>query len=259
VGREPQITIMFWNEQTSPELGAMDRKTPVVLPLAAMEQHGPHLAVETDTRIATSFCETTNTLVNERVLFLPTQAYGCSAHHMSFPGTLSLKHDTWLRIVEDIAASVFHQGFSTLVLFNAHGGNQQVGQLALERLGELYPDKTIAMVTWWKLESKVLLELSQTGSGGVGHAGEFETSLMLKFAPENVRQNRIPSEKANQLSFPWAEGDMLRGSEATLFRNLDAMTPNGVYGEPAASNVHLGEALIEVVSTRFAAILNDLG
>jgi creatinine amidohydrolase len=83
---------MFWNKQTSPELGGIDKKTPVVLPLATMEQHGPHLAVETDTRIATSFCEATDQIVGERVLFLPTLAYGCSAHHMSFPGTLSLKH-----------------------------------------------------------------------------------------------------------------------------------------------------------------------
>jgi creatinine amidohydrolase/Fe(II)-dependent formamide hydrolase-like protein len=81
---------------------------------------------------------------------------------------------------------------------------------------------------------------------------------MLKLAPENVRQDRIPAEKVNRPSFPWAEGDMLRGSEAALFRNLDAMTSNGVYGEPAAGNVQLGEALIEVISTRLAAILNDL-
>lgn len=249
---------MFWSEQTSPELGGMERKTPVVLPLAAIEQHGPHLAVETDTRLAISFCEATDHIVGDSVLFLPTLAYGCSAHHMSFPGTLSLKHETWLRIVEDIAASVFHQGFSTLVLFNAHGGNQAVGQLALERLGEIYPDKTIAMVTWWKLESKALLELTKTGHGGVGHAGEFETSLMLKFAPESVRQDKIPAERANQPSFPWAEGDMLRGAEVSLFRSLDAMTTNGAYGEPAAGNVQLGEKLIEVVSTRFAAILTDL-
>ena len=249
---------MFWRAHTSPELGDINRNVPVVLPLAAIEQHGPHLAVETDTRIATIFCQATDQLVGDNALFLPVMAYGCSAHHMSFPGTLSLKHDTWLRIVDDVASSVFQQGFKTFVLFNAHGGNQAVGQLALERLGEQYPDKNIAMVTWWKLDSKLLMELSQTGSGGVGHAGEFETSIMLALASDSVRQERIPENLTNRPTYPWAEGDMLRGSEATYFRKVEEMAPNGVYGEPSAANTRLGAQITDLVSTRFASILDDL-
>jgi creatinine amidohydrolase len=229
-----------------------------VLPLAAIEQHGPHLTVETDTRIATILCQATEKSVADYALFLPVLAYGCSAHHMSFPGTLSLKHETWLRIVDDVAGSIFQQGFNTFVLFNAHGGNQAVGQLAIERLGEQYPDKKIAMVTWWKLDSKVLMELNQTGSGGVGHAGEFETSIMLAHAPDSVRQDQIPANRTNCPTHSWAEGDMLRGSEATYFRNVKAMAPNGVYGEPSAATARLGEQITDLVSVRFASILGDL-
>lgn len=249
---------MFWRAHTSPELGDIDRNVPVVLPLAAIEQHGPHLAVETDTRIATILCQATDKLTADKALFLPVMAYGCSAHHMSFPGTLSLKHETWLRIVDDVASSVFQQGFNTFVLFNAHGGNQAVGQLALERLGERYPDKNIVLVTWWKLDSKLLMQLNQTGSGGVGHACEFETSLMLAHAPDSVRKERVPENRANRPTHPWAEGDMLRGSEATYFRNVEAMTPNGVYGEPSAANAQLGEQITDLVAKRFASILDDL-
>lgn len=249
---------MFWSAHTSPEIGDINREVPVVLPLAAIEQHGPHLIVETDTRIATILCQATDKCVGENALFLPVMAYGCSAHHMSFPGTLSLKHDTLLRIVDDVASSVFQQGFNTFVLFNAHGGNQAVGQIALERLGERYSDKSIALVTWWKLDSKVLMQLSQTGSGGVGHACEFETSIMLAHAPASVRQDRIPENRTNCPTLPWAEGDMLRGSEASYFRNVEAMAPNGVYGEPSAANARLGEQITDLVAKRFATILNDL-
>ena len=110
---------MFWRQLTAPEINAVDRKIPVVLPLAAIEQHGPHLPVETDSRIAEGFCAATDALDPQRALFLPVQTIGCSEHHLDLGGSLSLTHEAWLASVESIASSVFQQDFKTLVLFNA--------------------------------------------------------------------------------------------------------------------------------------------
>jgi creatinine amidohydrolase len=249
---------MFWRSLTAPEINSLDRNVPVVLPLAAIEQHGPHLPVETDTRIAECLCEDTAARLPGGAVFLPVQAVGCSTHHLALGGTLSLSHEAWLSAVESIAASVFAQGFQTLVLFNAHGGNQAIGQVALEKLGHEHPGRTLALVTWWKLEPGNLATLSETGPGGVGHACEFETSLMLHYAPQSVRTALLP-KRGNQPTHTWAEGDMLRGAEVSLYRDLKAMTADGTYGEPMAASAAKGRELAELVCARFACILKDLG
>ena len=81
---------------------------------------------------------------------------------------------------------------------------------------------------------------------------------MLAHASDSVRQEQIPEIRTNRPTHSWAEGDMLRGSEATYFRNLVEMAPNGVYGEPSAANARLGAQITDLVSTRFASMLNDL-
>jgi creatinine amidohydrolase len=248
---------MFWRSLTAPEINSLDRNLPVVLPLAAIEQHGPHLPVETDTRIAEGLCVDTAARLPDGAVFLPVLSVGCSSHHLALGGTLSLSHEAWLAAVESIAASVFAQGFQTMVLFNAHGGNQAIGQVALEKLGHAYPGRTLALVTWWKLAAENLAALSETGPGGVGHACEFETSLMLHYCPQSVRTGLLP-ERGNQPTYPWAEGDMLRGAEVALYRDLKAMTTDGTYGEPMAASAAKGQKLAQLVSERFARILADL-
>lgn len=248
---------MNWKDLTSPEHGKLSRELPIVLPLAATEQHGPHLPVETDTRIAQKLCEATNEHVKKQAIFLPPLAYGCSEHHLCFPGTISLGHETLLHIIEDIAASVFQNNFKNLVLFNAHGGNQAISQVALEKLGGRYPEKLISTVTWWKLAPEELRDLTVTGLGGVGHACEFETSLMLEIEHSAVHQDKIP-EKGNKSTYKWAEGDMLRGPKVSLYRNSQAMTSDGSYGEPAAASREKGSQIIDCIAQRFSEIIKDL-
>jgi len=178
---------MIWDQLTSPEIDALDRSIPVILPVAAIEQHGAHLPLATDRMIGEYFCQQLHGEIPDNILILPTMSVGCSEHHLDFRGSLTLQHDTFLRQAEDILGSVAHHGFKNLIIFNSHGGNSGIAQVIVEHFGKRHPECRIVLATWWKITGEALFNLNETGAGGVGHAGEFETSLMMTIAPEQFR------------------------------------------------------------------------
>jgi creatinine amidohydrolase len=248
---------MIWQNLTSPQLNQVDRRTPVVLPIAAIEQHGPHLPLATDRIINELFCAELDRQIGPRVLFLPTMAVGCSEHHMEFTGSLTLTHETFARQAEEMLASAARHGFTNLVILNSHGGNLGVGRVIAERAGAALPKCRMVLVTWWQAAAQELLTLSETGPGGVGHACEFETSLVMLAAPELVDERAIPA-KQNVATYGWAEGDLLRGAGASLYRTMKQMTPSGAYGEPRAASREKGAAIRDVVVNALKRIILDL-
>ncbi len=142
---------MKWETKTSAEIAALDRTIPVVLSIAAIEQHGPHLALETDAVIGAHYLERRDARRGAKVLILPQVKVGCSEHHMEFAGTLSVSHEAFMAYVADIVTSVVRHGFRNIVVLNSHGGNQAVGGLLLEKLGAAHRDCRIAFFTWWRL------------------------------------------------------------------------------------------------------------
>ena len=131
---------MNWDQLTSHEIGALDRNIPVILPVAATEQHGAHLPVATDRMIGEYFCQQLSREIPENVLILPAMAVGCSEHHMDFRGSLTLSHDTFLRQAEDILGSVAHHGFKNLIILNSHGGNSAIATVIVEHFGNRHPE-----------------------------------------------------------------------------------------------------------------------
>jgi len=177
---------MKWELLTSPRLAAIDRRTPVVLNIGAIEQHGGHLPLVTDALIGRHFTDRIDESLGEGVLTLPQIAVCCSRHHMQFPGTLTVRHETFLAYLTDILESVAAHGFRNIVLLNSHGGNLAIGQVALEAFGNDHPEVEIHLLTWWQIARDELLALQESGFGGVGHACEFETSLVQLIAPELI-------------------------------------------------------------------------
>ncbi len=243
---------MYLDQLTSPEIENLSKNIPVIIPIAATEQHGPHLPLATDRMIGAYFLDQLNQEISSKLLIVPPISVGCSVHHMDFLGTLSLTHDTFTAVVEDLVQSLLEHGFDRIILFNSHGGNKGIAQVLLESLGpEL--DKMV-LVTWWELAPQALAELSESGIGGVGHAGEFETSLMLHIAPDLVNQDLI-IKGANQPTYPWAEADMLRSSQAKLYRSMFEMTPNGVFGDPTKASADKGQKISRLVVARLREIV----
>jgi creatinine amidohydrolase len=248
---------MIWDQLTSPKISQLDRNIPVVLIMAATEQHGPHLPLATDRLIGEHFAYTLNESIPQQLLILPTVAIGCSDHHMDFEGSLTLTHKSFALQVHDMVSSVIHHGFHKIILLNSHGGNQGIGQVLVEQLGYKYPKADIVAVTWWRIAIDALEKISETGFGGVGHACEFETSLMMLIAPHLViKENIRPG--GNNPTFSWAEADMLRGGKASYYRSIKEMTSNGVFGNPSCASVEKGKAITNAVLVALRQIVNDL-
>ncbi len=248
---------MEWMKMTAAEINAAGTDIPVILPIAAVEQHGPHLPVSTDRLIAEHFCREIEQALGEQVLILPTISITCSRHHQSFGGTLTVHHETFIRYLHEVLDSVVEAGFKRVVILNAHGGNQAAANVVVESWGVSHPDCRISLLTWWRVASDELLEITETGRGGVGHAGEFETSLMLLIAPELVRSDAI-SRGGNIATHEWAESDMLRGSRGLVHRTTREMTENGVFGDPTAASAEKGRRITRVVVKQLVRILGEL-
>ncbi|MEM8890890.1 MAG: creatininase family protein [Bacteroidota bacterium] len=248
---------MYWDQLTTYQIDKLDRKIPVVMAVSATEQHGAHLPLATDRMIGEHLCKLLHEALPEKVLILPMIQVGCSEHHLDFTGSLSVKHETLLGQLKDIASSVVHHGFTNLILLNSHGGNQAIGQSFFEVFGYRNPEIKLVFTTWWKLAIEELKALNESGRGGAGHAGEFETSLMLQIAPHLVHLNQI-KPKENQATFNWAEGDMIYGSQASYFRTMKQMTPGGVYGDPSFASKEKGEEISTIILGKLKAIVSDL-
>jgi creatinine amidohydrolase len=249
--------IMNWQELRSPEFASIDRATPVVLPVAAVEQHGPHLPLATDRMIVEFLAEEINKRMGRAVLVLPSVPVGCSDHHMDFAGSLTLEHETFLGVANQYLHSAWRHGFRNFLVLNAHGGNQGICQVLIEQFGTQHRDSQIVVATWWRVASEALIALNESGPGGVGHACEFETSLMMHIAPELVRMEAaIP--RSNVPTYEWAEADLLRSPRASLFRTMREMTPSGAYGEPRGATAEKGKQVTDIVCDRLVTILRDL-
>ncbi len=249
---------MKWEEITTDEIGQLDRNIPAILPIAAVEQHGPHLPLATDSLIADHLMNQLNKAIEDQILILPTIRVGCSDHHMAFNGTLTTQHGHFNNYVQDIVNSVITHGFDQLILFNCHGGNMGIAKVLYEQIGYSQQHIRLVTVTWWQLVAPELTGLQESTAGGVGHAGEFETSLLLHFDPKQVRIDRIPDKRTNRNRWSWSDGDMIRGARAELYQRMDQKTLNGVYGDPWLATAEKGAKIADLVVNKLITIVDDL-
>jgi creatinine amidohydrolase len=249
---------MKWELLTTDKLAAISRELPVVMNIAAIEQHGPHLPLATDSLVGEHFLSRIDERLPADVLVLPQLKVGCSAHHMDFVGSLTVRHETMLSYVVDVLDSVAQHGFHKLVLFNSHGGNEAIGRVVLEKWGAANPHARVFMMTWWRVAARELAKIQESGFGGVGHACEFETSLLEYFAPHLVEGTQI--REANlQPTFPWAESDMLNAPCAQLYRSMKEISGgSGVVGQPTYASAGKGKRISDLVVDALATMLRDI-
>jgi creatinine amidohydrolase len=230
---------------TSAELDARSERL-VVVPVGAIEQHGPHLPLDTDTLLAASVAEA----IVERTpgtLLGPTLELGCSSHHSSFPGTLSLRTDTFVGIVVDLCRSLARAD-RTVVLLNAHGGNRAQLDVALTKLS-LEGIRTYAFTYWQMLEDVVVDELGEEGRNACGHACALETSLMQHLHPERVRTSAIPADGTPPT---WPDPHMFSRDAVRVVRPFDEIRADGVIGRPSLATPALGRRLFDAAVERGA-------
>lgn len=220
----------------------------VIVPVASLEQHGPHLPVEVDSRLGETIAvRTARKMVaaGTDALVLPVIWTGLSEHHMSFGGTITLDLAAFAALVECICRSLTRHGFRRIALLNAHGGNEN----ALRTLtDELTPKLGVPILqfTYWYAAAPVIAEILETQTG-LRHACEAETSMMMALQPECIAHERIPIAQANRTA----------DSEPGLYRwrTIAARSSSGVLGNPEAASAAKGERLLAAISERLAETL----
>ena len=173
-------------ELTWPVIEALDKDTPVVFPIAALEQHGHHLPVFTDSMLLGEIVRRAAERVKDKILFAPLMWLGNSDHHIDFPGTLSARPRTYLELVSGLANDFIRYGFKRIVFVNGHGGNDVPGRQALFEVRQQHRERNdllLLLATYWNLGGKVDESFHQKE---MNHACEWETSMILRLAPHLV-------------------------------------------------------------------------
>ena len=220
----------------------------VVLPLGAIEQHGPHLAVSTDTDIVTMVAMGAEERLSGEIVLCPTLSFGSSHHHLSFGGTLSLSPALYTQVVVDLVGSLLKNGFRRIVLLNGHGGNITPVKQALAILNAdnaLSREANIVLATYWELAGDSFAGQAPMESPALSHACEYETSLMLHLFPSKVFMDRV--ERAGRPDSNgytgWEDDEPYRG--VTIFKGTEYISSNGSSGEPQLATAEKGAHLYE--------------
>jgi creatinine amidohydrolase len=238
-----QLAEMKW-----PEVAALDRNVPVVIPIAALEQHGHHMPVFTDSLL---LGEVIRRVAAERtgdVLFTPLMWLGNSEHHLDFPGTMSAGPRVYLDLLRDMVENFLHHGFTRIVLVNGHGGNIVPAQQALFELRQKHRDRRdllLLATTYWTLGGRPWEADATIEQRRMGHACEWETSMMLRIAPQLVGD----LSKVEAIDF----GNSFEPAQRAWITK--ERTEVGHIGDPRHATVEKGEVLFRTFAADVASLL----
>jgi creatinine amidohydrolase len=243
---------VMWKELTAEDLRAKAAADAiVVLPVASMEQHGPHLPVGVDTILCEGVCRAgaEQVAADVPVVVAPTLWCGMAEHHMAFGGTFTFDIPTYRVVLFVFLPSVERHGFSRVLIVNGHGGN-------IPALNAFLPDfaretrLTVSAATYFELMRTDIAPLLEDQTG-VQHACEVETSLMMVIAPDLVRRDRI----AEAFSDPEARRRFR--TVPARFRSFKEITASGVLGDARRASPVKGEKLLEILAGGLADLLKS--
>lgn len=241
---------MKFHELTSPRLASIDRdQTLVVIPIAAVEQHGPHMPTGTDFILCTAVAEAVERRLAERVLLTPAVWLGASAHHLRLGSTLSAELDTYVATLCDIARSLLDDGYLRLLFLNGHGGNIDPMRMAVRQLQPEYPEALLTAGSYWTAADEIIRQTLEGEHKFVGHACEFETSMMLHVRPELVDREKLAP--AGELV-----ADSLHG--VFLSRDMCQRTREGCTGRPDLATAAKGGRMFGGIVDRLASLVEQL-
>ena len=249
----------LWQEMTTEDFRALDaRRVIAILPVAAIEQHGPHLPVEVDARINAGVLARTLEILppDLPVTVLPAMPVGKSNEHLAFPGTLTLSAETLIRLWTEIGDSVARAGVRKLVIFNSHGGQPQVADIVARDLRVRHGMFVVTANTYGLGRPPGMFPDDELKHGI--HGGTVETSMMLHLRPDLVRMDKaknftplsVAMEREYEMLTP--EGKIGFGWQT---QDLNA---DGACGNAAAADAARGATLIDHYAKRFVQLLGEI-
>ncbi len=240
-----------YEKLTWPEINdAIDLRKVCIVPCGSVEQHGPHLPLDVDIVCPQGIAYGAGRRIPDKILVLPTVAYGYTGHVMDFPGTINQHWSHFIDNVLDITKSLAYHGFKKIILLNGHGSNMPNLDLAARRTN-LETDAECVLAAWWRLltvDPEFLPKWRQGRiPGGCAHACELETSLYLYLDGDGVRKDLIKTEQAsfNLENSPFQWVDLLGAGPATLVSWTSSYTQSGVIGDAELATEEKGRVAYE--------------
>jgi len=244
--------LIKWEETTAFDIDLT--KSLVLLCVGSTEQHSDYLPLGTDSILGVSLGEAAAKKTNCTVVMLPPQHIGFSPHHRAFPVVLTLSQQVMFAYLMDICRSVYDSGAQKLMILNSHGGNQTCLQSVVNEIGAVL-GKQAVLVRYWDLISKVIGSIRESGPGGMGHAGEFETSLMLHFRPDLVHTDRIDDRPPAEGS-DWHHPDMFAANKIYIYKPFNEYSPKGNIGQPILGTSEKGGKIASLVIDELAKLMD---
>jgi creatinine amidohydrolase len=241
---------MRFHEMTAPQLREVPRDQVVlVAPIAACEQHSLHLPTYTDTLLVTAVAEGAEKIAPNQMVLLPSLWFGASHHHLRFGGTLSASVDTHIDMLCDLVTPLFDDGFQRLLILNGHGGNIDTMQTALRRIQPRYTNRLLTAASYWDIAQAELAAIAEGPRKVMGHACEFETSMILALRPDLVRKELIRNDLETT-------DPALRGLYTAA--DMRQRTDHGAVGYCELATAEKGKRMIAAASARVVEVVQGL-
>jgi creatinine amidohydrolase len=226
-------------------VAALERRV-VLLPVGAIEQHGPHLPVDVDNRIVTWLCDEGARRRSDLLLSAPPIHYGFNEHNMGFPGTVSVEVRNFVGYVGDVVRSFVRQGHTRVILVNGHGSNSMLCALVARDVINDSDDALVAAVDHWALARELGARIRESPTGGIAHACEYETSWYQHLRPEGVDMElAVTDVLARRSDYTWVDTIAGDGPVALIDDWSRVSNGSGVEGDPSTASPEKGERFAE--------------
>lgn len=251
----PHLAEMTWPEA---RCAALNGGRVVLLPVGAIEQHGPHLPVDLDNRIVIWLCEESARRRPDLLMDVPPIHYGFNEHNMAFPGTVTVAIENFINYVTDVCMSFVRQGHERIVLVNGHGSNAALCALVARKVVNASETALAAAINHWDLARELAAEIRESPRGGMAHACEYETSWYLRLCPELVQMDKAVADIVqHQSQSVWVDIMAGDGPVALIDDWSRLSNGSGVEGDPATASREKGERYAETEVHKLIAFCEE--
>jgi creatinine amidohydrolase len=250
-----------YGELTWPQVReAAAERCVAVIPIATIEDHGPHLPIDADLRLCNAVCEAAVSRAADRAVLVPSINHGYTPHHMDFPGAITIGAHTLIDYGVDVCRSLARHGFEKLLIVNGHGSNTPFVDI-IARLSVVETGVLTAAVNYWAAPgvrdvAEGLRESEKVG--GMNHACEFETSLYLAIEPDLVDMSKAVREQSHRPSENYWTDLIAGDGPLAMMEHWSALSTTGVMGDPTKASAAKGRALLEAAANGVVVLIDEM-